>query len=873
MSNQNLNRRFFLQSGGAALSLHAARGAGRNVSIVREPSDAVAASAPAQWAASELRAALEAAGNQVMMRERIGDAAAGDLCIVAASGGPAATEALFIGAARRQGRDVLLASGHDTRGLTYALLELADRARHGSPLETPANERPQNPVRAISRLFTSDVEDLGWYHDRDMWREYLTMLATHRFNRFHLAFGIGYDFLREVTDAYFLFPYPFFMDVAGYKVRVPQLSNADRDRNMETLRFISEQTAARGLDFQLGLWMHGYEWINSPHPNFTIEGVTKQNHGPYCRDAVRAMLKALPAVSGVTFRVHGESGVEEGSYEFWRTVFEGVAKCGRTVEIDMHSKGMDQTMLDMAVATGQPVRLSPKYWAEHMGMTYHQADIRDLEVPKAGKQASALMKFSAGSRSFLRYGYGDLLREDRKWGVIHRIWPGTQRLLLWGDPLTAAAHSRAFGFAGSDGVDIMEPLSFKGRRGSGIAGGRCAYADASLSPKWDWQKYEYSYRVWGRLVYNPQADAGAWRRDLRKTFGGGALDAEQALGNASRILPIVTTTHGTSAGNNMYWPEIYLNQSLVEDTGVYSDTPVPKVFGTVSPLDPQLFSRINDYADGLLKGERDAKYSPIEVAVWLEDYTAAAQKHLAQLETKASGKDRPEYRRFVIDTAMEAGLGRFFAAKFRAGVLYRIHEQSGARKALEEALRAYRAAREAWAQVAAAGKVYKSDITIGERPALHGHWADRLPAIDTDIARVAKKLESAKAGEPDARAAAAIKEALGRPRRPVLACTHRPGTHFTPGKPVRIEIAIDRKAASARLLYRHVTQAERYQSVAMAESNNRHTAEIPAGYADGGYPIQYYFEVRDDAGNAWLYPGLGENLTNQPYFVLRRGRT
>ena len=90
------------------------------------------------------------------------------------------------------------------------------------------------------------------------------------------------------------------------------------------------------------------------------------------------------------------------------------------------------------------------------------------------------MKLSAGSRSFLRYGYGDLLREDRRWGVLHRIWPGTQRLLIWGDPLTAAAYSRAFSFCGSDGVEIMEPLSFKGRRGSGIAGGRCAYADASL---------------------------------------------------------------------------------------------------------------------------------------------------------------------------------------------------------------------------------------------------------------------------------------------------------------------------------------------------------------------------------------------------------
>jgi hypothetical protein len=125
------------------------------------------------------------------------------------------------------------------------------------------------------------------------------------------------------------------------------------------LRFISEQATARGLEFQLGLWMHGYEWIDSPQPNYTIAGLTRETHGPYCRDAVRTLLRALPAVTGVTFRIHGESGVEEGSYDFWKAVFEGVATCGRKLEIDMHAKGMDQTMLDLAVSTGLPAKSRP----------------------------------------------------------------------------------------------------------------------------------------------------------------------------------------------------------------------------------------------------------------------------------------------------------------------------------------------------------------------------------------------------------------------------------------------------------------------------------------------------------------------------------
>jgi hypothetical protein len=639
------------------------------------------------------------------------------------------------------------------------------------------------------------------------------------------------------------------------------------------LRFISEQTVARGMHFQLGLWMHGYKWLDSPNPKHTIEGLTPETHGPYCRDAVRALLKACPAIGGVTFRVHGESGVEEGSYDFWKMVFEGVATCGRKVEIDMHAKGMDQSMIDIALATGLPIKISPKYWAEHLGMPYNQAEIREQERPKPGKQATGLMKFSAGSRSFLRYGYGDLLREDRRWGVLHRIWPGTQRLLLWGDPVTAAAHARAFSFCGSDGVDICEPLSFKGRRGSGIAGDRCAYADASLRPRWDWQKYEYTYRVWGRLAYNPDADPDCWRRYLVKQFGHNAEAVETALANASRILPIVTTAHCPSAANNIYWPEIYTNQSIIDPArnGPYTDTPSPRVFGNVTPLDPQLFSRINDYADELLRGECSGKYSPIEVAQWIEDYAAAA-RNLMPSEDKDPSKRRPEYRRALADWRIQVELGRFFAAKFRAAVLYRIHEQTGDRTALLEAVNKYRDAQLAWAELAGrVGSVYVTEITVGEHPQLRGHWRDRLRAIDVDIASMDRKLAEAKPGEPDSRVRSAIDAALGHPRRAPLACQHTPPARFRPGKSLALELVIEKAPSSVRLWYRRVDHAERFESQQMEAHGNRYRAVIPAAYTNSPYPLQYYFEVREQPETASLYPGFPPGLDRQPYFVVRRG--
>jgi hypothetical protein len=267
----------------------------------------------------------------------------------------------------------------------------------GAPaLPQSPGSRPARDIRSIQRLFTSEVEDKPWFYDREMWPRYLAMLAENRFNRFNLSFGIGYDFLRGVTDAYFLFAYPFFLSVPGYDVRAVKLPDAERDRNLETLHFISEQTARHGLQFQLGLWMHGYRWEDSPNPNYTIEGVDAENHGPYCRDALAALLRSCPRISGVTFRVHGESGVAEGSYAFWGTVFDGVKRCGRKVEIDLHAKGIDQKLIDVAITTGMPVTVSPKFSAEHMGMPYHQADIREEEVPKANHIGGGLFSLSSG---------------------------------------------------------------------------------------------------------------------------------------------------------------------------------------------------------------------------------------------------------------------------------------------------------------------------------------------------------------------------------------------------------------------------------------------------------------------------------------------
>jgi hypothetical protein len=205
-------------------------------------------------------------------------------------------------------------------------------------------------------------------------------------------------------------------------------------------------------------------------------------------------------------------------------------------------------------------------------------------------------------------------------------------------------------------------------------------------------------------------------------------------------------------------------------------------------------------------------------------------------------------------------------------VLYAIYERTGDRAALVEALEQYKYARSNWAGVANRSKLeYAPDLSAGDRYSVRGQWADRLPVIDEDIAAMEQKVGAARlVDEPRVRTA--IAEVLARPVRDSGQCTHQPPASFRAKEALALEIAVPvRKVESVRTHYRHVNQAERFQSIEMEKRGDAWAATIPAAYTDSPYALQYYFEVRESRAKAWLHPGLGPQLTNQPYFVVRRG--
>ena len=315
-----MNRRNFFRLGaGGAIGLGreawAQRADAPNMALVADPADTVFSSPEARWAAGELESALVSAGYSVRKLNGLGQLELAERAILIYGAGfpaartdlqaagismPSDPESLALLPVGGRGQNIL-ASGRGSRGLVYALLELADRVRslpraEALRIEKPIVETPANRVRSVMRQFTSEALDKPWFYDREMWPHYLTMLAAQRFNRFNLTFGLGYDSLEQVADSYLLFLYPFLLAVPGYDVRATNLPNAERDRNLETLRFISEQTVARGIDFELGIWMHGYRWATSsrarirhrrPHPGEPRRSTAATRSPPCCAPARR----------------------------------------------------------------------------------------------------------------------------------------------------------------------------------------------------------------------------------------------------------------------------------------------------------------------------------------------------------------------------------------------------------------------------------------------------------------------------------------------------------------------------------------------------------------------------------------------------------
>jgi hypothetical protein len=174
-------------------------------------------------------------------------------------------------------------------------------------------------------------------------------------------------------------------------------------------------------------------------------GVTTENINAYTLASVKELLTRVPALDGLQFRVHEESGLAtEGMEGFWHAIFENVQKARPGMLIELRGKNTPDAVINAALSLGVDLRIETKYWMEQMGMPFHPMHVNPQDQRNR------------------RRGYADFLRYPQRYRMTWRLWNGgTTRILRWGDPEHVRRYGASTALYDSPNWDVQEPLATK----------------------------------------------------------------------------------------------------------------------------------------------------------------------------------------------------------------------------------------------------------------------------------------------------------------------------------------------------------------------------------------------------------------------------
>ena len=774
---------------------------------------------------------------------------------------PEAPESVLIHHTPLKNAQAVLVSGGDDRGLMYALLDVADGIERAPDRDDPLDAVPEvleQPVvreRSVSIYTMQSAHFEQRFHNPDYWARYLDLLAQCRFNTFTLLFA--YE-----SAGYFAPPYPYFFDVETFpEVHVTGLTHRHQQRNLASLNRLIAMTHDRGLDFSLGIWDHIYRGGVQQGPGqdpenplpWRVAGVTTDNLMTYSVDALTALLRRVPNLDTIQFRMHGESGLTgEEMDDFWMSIYQVMHSHGQGIRFDARAKGFPDRLIDRALDEDIPIRICTKYWMEQMGLPFHPTHIH----PK--------------NQMDRRHSYADLLRYPKKYPILWRLWNGgTNRVLLWGDPEYVRRFVGSTQLYEGDGFDVNEPLATKM-----ASQDHDATPFELLNPAYRYYDYEFErywrfFQVFGRVGYNPDTATEAWDHTFERRFGHAtAPHVRQGLQVASRILPMIV------AYNYPYnlFPTTrgWVEKQRMEDLPDYA---------AALPSDTEQFMSFAEAAEAAINGNESGKRHPLDTAVWFDrigdEVLAAADEADRHIGDNRSN----EYIVTMTDLRILACLAKYHARRIHAGLAWALFQRTHDVTMLDDAIGHEEHAIEAWSDlVDTASDVYTDDLMMGRPEAgLSGHWRDELDALRQGVDRLRQHQADSQPGSSettdpvggrDAAMRVAVTEDTDAPT-----VTHTPITCIEARQPLVVTAKISDPSGIkwARVRYRNVTQYQDFRTVDMAPADQPdvYKALIPVEHLDPAFDIMYSIEVMDHAENGTIYPDL---LQETPYIVVHLDR-
>jgi len=444
-----------------------------------------------------------------------------------------------------------------------------------------------------------------------------------------------------------------------------------------------------------------------------------------------------------------------------------------------------------------------------------------------------------------------------------RMWNGgTSRCLLWGDPDYVRTFAESVGVYGGDSFEVNEMLATKMLGEDHDAEPFQLLAPPYRFYDYEFERYWYFYRVWGRVSYNPDLPESVLLCEWVRRFGPqSGPHLMRGMHFAGKILPrIVAATYNyrffpTTRG----WAEMMRMGDLPQ-------------FAKGEGSDISQFTSFAEEARPRVSGE-DARRGSGETARWFAETATTIRREIAAAE-QAAADPRGEFRSTVTDLNILAGLADYYAYRIPAAVSYNTFLQTKAPQALTEAIRYEGAAIAAWRGIVeAAGDVYSFDMAFGvERVGFPRHWRDELPKLEAGLKKLNEQARSATAGRAGEKPASLPAPAPATDTAPPTASLEPVGA-ARPGKPLPVTATVDDPSGVkwVRLRYRHLTQFEDYQTLEMIRDPQTGSwlATIPGEFIVPEWDLIYFVETMDRNGNGRIHPDLDQGM---PYVTVELER-
>ena len=344
----------------------------------------------------------------------------------------------------------------------------------------------------------------------------------------------------------------------------------------------------------------------------------------------------------------------------------------------------------------------------------------------------------------------------------------------------------------------------------------------SHAANFDTAKFALTYLTWGRYLYNPDTDPAFYHRSLKPAFGPAGPALETALAASSRILPLVTTAWlplglqpRVLAGDATH----PIRSSPTRQAPALRRLPAPHNVSAISPLDPQLFTTIDQHAQRpRRRHDRTPATTPARSSPGSKTLSPPPPVPSPAPAPPPAPRPAPPNSAAPKKTSSSSTAS---AATTPTSSAPRSSTPSTSRPAIQPPPRnlsshTARLATPGLTMSARASTVYAADISYGRPPFRRGHWATACPP-STPISLLLEKHFAVQGIRDSFQATPSSAPAHSHPAPCYRRTTHSRRHPSILAAIFTLAIITPDSVTEAILWYRHVNHGERWLSTPMGK--------------------------------------------------------